>query len=380
LKILYLITGLLHGGAEVQLVELSKRMLSRGHRVAVVSVLPEGGYVEEVRGNGIPVSSLDIRLGSLDPRALTRLAGHIWRLAPDVVHSLLVHSNLLARMVRPIAPVRVQVSTALSIDEGRKSPFASKLRELGYRLTDPLSDATTQVSTASAARYVAVGAVPSSKMRTITCGVDSKAFVILDEAEKADGRMQLKKESGFRWLSVGRLVPVKDHVTAVRGFSRALGEENAAELVIRGAGPTENEVRLAAVECGVEGQVRILAERCDIPRLMNESDGFVISSTVEGMPTVALEAAACGLPIVATDVGGNREVVLDGINGFVVPPKDPEALAAAMIKVMKMSPEERRAMGLAGRMLVEQKYDFDIVAAQYEALYNELLAKKGIEV
>jgi len=98
------------------------------------------------------------------------------------------------------------------------------------------------------------------------------------------------------------------------------------------------------------------------------------------MPNVLLEAAASGLPIVATDVGGNSEVVIDSKTGFLVPPKDPEALAQVMVWLMDLSQGERRRVGEAARQHIVANYSLDHVVDQWEALYRELLAQKGVRV
>ena len=103
-----------------------------------------------------------------------------------------------------------------------------------------------------------------------------------------------------------------------------------------------------------------------------------MSSAWEGMPMVLLEAAAAGLPIVATKVGGNHEVVRDGESGYLAPPRDSTALAQAMQRLMRLSPEERRTMGERGREHVRTHYGLQRVAEQWEGLYRELLARKGM--
>ena len=115
----------------------------------------------------------------------------------------------------------------------------------------------------------------------------------------------------------------------------------------------------------------------NIPHLMNPTDASVMSSSWEGMPNVLLEASATGLPIVATDVGGNREVVLDGVTGFLAPPRNPEALAQAMLRMMELSEEKRRELGRAARKHVEENFSLDRVVDMWEALYKELLERKG---
>jgi glycosyltransferase involved in cell wall biosynthesis len=107
------------------------------------------------------------------------------------------------------------------------------------------------------------------------------------------------------------------------------------------------------------------------------ADGYVMSSAWEGMPMVLLEAGAAGLPIVATRVGGNQEVVQEGVSGFLVPPSDDQALAAAMLRLMALPEAERRAMGARGHDHVRQNYGLGRVVDRYEAIYREVLSKKG---
>jgi glycosyltransferase involved in cell wall biosynthesis len=129
----------------------------------------------------------------------------------------------------------------------------------------------------------------------------------------------------------------------------------------------------------LEGRVHFLGVRRDVPQLMAAADGYLLSSAWEGMPVVLLEAAAVGLPVVATRVGGVAEVVEDGVSGFLVPPGDPTALAQAMEKIEALTPEQRRAMGARGRALVEQRYSTGSVVDMWERLYSGLLppAKGG---
>lgn len=118
--------------------------------------------------------------------------------------------------------------------------------------------------------------------------------------------------------------------------------------------------------------------RKDIPALMNAADAYVMSSSWEGMPLVLLEASSVGLPIVTTDVGGNREVVIDGKSGFLVPPKNSEALAQAMLKMMDLPEKLRKSMGQAGRKYIKENYSLEHVVDMWEELYIEFTKNKGV--
>ena len=327
-NLVFIITSLAYGGAETQLVQLARRLRSRRWNVRIVSMIPPQAFVEEFEQTGIPVYSLDMRRGVPDPRALFRLAAILRRERPQVVHSHMVHANLLARMVRPIARVPVLVCTAHNINEG------GRLREIAYRLSDPLCDLTTQVSRAGLERSVRVGAVPGHRIRFFPNGVDAENFRPDPEARRRI-RWELDVGDAFAWLAVGRFEKNKDYPNMLRAFAR-LRREHEGLLLIAGGGSLRGEAERLAAELGVAASVKFLGIRKDVPGLMNAADAYLMSSAWEGMPIVLLEASATGLPVVATDVGGNGEVVLNGRSGLLVPPGDPEALARAMLRLREM--------------------------------------------
>lgn len=372
-KLLLLATSLDYGGAESQTACLATKLKTRGWKVQVVSMLPPRAYAEELAAAGIPVNSLGMRRGVPDPRALFRLVRILRHIRPLVLHSHMVHANLLARLARLLASVPVLVCTAHSINEG------GRRREMAYRLTDFLCDITTQVSRAGLERYVQIGAVPSHKIRFIPNGVDASRFRP-DREARIRLREDIKLEEYFTWLAVGRFDYAKDYPTMLHAFSRVIRENPTSILLIVGQGPLRPKIERLAIELGIKEAIRFLGVRSDIPELMNAADAYVMSSAWEGMPMVLLEAAATGLPIVATNVGGNSELVLDGQTGFLVPPRDPQALAEAMLCLMRLPYEIRQSMGQAGRTHVEAHYDLERVVDQWEALYCELLQRKGVTV
>ena len=133
-----------------------------------------------------------------------------------------------------------------------------------------------------------------------------------------------------------------------------------------------------ARELRLQDSVRFLGVRHDVPEVMNAADGYVMSSAWEGMPMVLLEAAAAALPIVATEVGGNREVVRERESGFLVQPRAPEALAGAMLRLMQLPASTRRTMGGRGREHVRSQYGLHRTVERWEEAYREVLSRKGL--
>jgi len=370
-SVLFLITGLSYGGAETQLVNLATKLKCRGWDVRVVSMLPPQAFVEELKNADIPLATLNMRRGAADPRAVFRLFKILREWNPDIVHSHMVHANLLARVVRIFCKIPVLISTAHNIDEG------GRWREVAYRLTDPLVDLTTNVSRAAVERYIRVSAAPKNKIMFMPNGIDTAKF----KPNKAAGqrlRNELGVDNYFVWLAVGRFEEAKDYPNMLRAFKMIVSKKSNVVLLLVGQGSLLEEVKKLGSELKLGDKVRFLGVRRDVPDLMNAADAYVMSSAWEGMPMVLLEAGACGLPIVATDVGGNSEVVLNDKTGFIVPPYNSEALAQAMEKMMALPQEKRLEMGKAGRTYIEANYSLEHVVDQWVALYMELLQRKGM--
>lgn len=222
-------------------------------------------------------------------------------------------------------------------------------------MTDPWAEVTVAVSQAVAERHSKARAVPLRKLRVIPNGVDTERF----HPPEID-----PQNIEFTWLAAGRLMWKKDYPTLLQAFAGIKG----ARLLIAGSGEDEARLREAAPP-----NVTFLGARSDMPELMRSADGFVLSSVVEGCPVVLLEAAASGLACVATDAGGvgeTRPVEL-------VPTSNPEALAAAMTRLMELPFEARRNVGAAARRHIVEHFSWPVILAEWEQLYRELYPDGG---
>jgi len=370
-RILLLSTSMGMGGADQQLLSAAIGLRDRGHEVRIVSLTPLGEMGARARAAGLSTESLGMQRGIADPRGLTRLVRLVRAWRPAVLHSHMLHANLMARAVRLFAPVPAVVSTIHNIYEG------GRLRMLGYRLTNGLVDHVTIISQAAADRFVREGIVPASLLEVVPNGVDTDRYRSVPPGARERLRQSLGLGAEFAWLAVGRFEAAKDYPNMLRAFARVREEQRGAVLVLVGRGSLQAETEALAATLGLEGRVRFVGTREDVPEFMTVGDGYIMSSAWEGMPMVLLEAAAAGLPIVATRVGGNQEVIRDGATGFLVPPGDDGALGAAMLRLMTLPETERRAMGARGRDHVRQHYGLGRVVDRYEAVYREVLRRKG---
>lgn len=335
-------------------------------------MLPPTAYTEMLSATGIGVSSLEMRRGIPDPRAVLRLARIIRQTKPAVVHAFMIHANLLSRFTRLIQPIPVLVCSARSINEG------GVIREWAYRITDSLCEITTQVCQEGLERYVHRRMVPAHKILYIPNGIEVERFAP-DGEKRRQMRRELCVEDAFVWVAVGRLEPPKDYPSLWQAFRQVVTEiPRKTILLVVGGGSLHETLAEQAQRLGLQDHLRLLGSRSDVSEILQAVDAYVMSSAWEGMSNALLEAAATALPIVATDVGGNREIVLHGRSGYLVPPSNSEALAEAMLRLMMLPEHERLEMGQAGRAHVVANFEIEQIVDRWEQLYNQLLEQKGI--
>jgi glycosyltransferase involved in cell wall biosynthesis len=355
MRIVYVLTSLGMGGAERQVLALAAHMAERGHSVAMMVLRPQ---VIAEWPTALDVIHLDMRRNPASVFAgIMRARRFLKGFRPDLIHSHSFHPNFVARLLGIGSAAKV-LSTVHNVYEGGWHRMAA------YRLTDFLSMRTTAVSTTAAERFVQLKAISKRKCVVVTNGIDTAEFV--PEAER---RARMRDEMGaggdFIWLTAGRIAAAKDIPNLLRAYALVLAAHPAAQLWIAGEGEP-----MAAQE-----NVHWLGLRRDLPALLDAADGFVLGSAWEGMPLVIGEAMAMEKPVVATDVGGVRELVGDA--GVLVSAKDSRALADAMIALMEMPADDRRKLGEAARVRIEQGFSMEARADQWEELYQDLIARGG---
>jgi glycosyltransferase involved in cell wall biosynthesis len=252
------------------------------------------------------------------------------------------------------------------------------LRMLAYRLTDGLSRRTVAVSEAAARRFVSLRAVSERRCIAIPNGIDvSELNPNPERRAHTRSAMGIEEASGnrnFVWLAVGRIAPAKDYPNLLCAFAKVRTCRSGALLWIAGEGASAElaHLRESIAQYDLGNSVRWLGLRRDVPALLDAADAFVSASAWEGMPLAVAEAMAMEKAVVVTDVGGVRELV--GVAGAVVPAKDHEALAEAMMATMQQGREEREKTGRSARERIRREFSVDANADAWEALYRELLA------
>ncbi len=349
------------GGAEKQVFLLAKEHANRGWQVTVIALSGTGaGSAEELRTAGVDYLSLQMRKAWIDPHGWLRYLAWVRRNQPEIVHTHLPHATWFARCARLLAPVRVLVDTIHTSSTG------SKARQHTYRLTHWLTNHVTAVSTSVASAAIVANIAPEKSVTILFNGVEiSQPDVSPRPSQHSPSGIE-----PFRWIAVGRLAPVKDYPTLLQAFATLTC---APTLQIVGSGPEEHTLRNLACKLGIEDRVQFAGFHRNVKPFLATADAFVLSSLWEGLPIAVLEAAAAGLPVVATDGHGTREAMRPNETGRVVPVGDVAALAEAMTQVMTMPLDHRLKMGENGREFVEKHFSLRAIVDQWESLYCQLL-------
>jgi glycosyltransferase involved in cell wall biosynthesis len=352
------------GGAERQVILLAQGLRARGWRVSVVALSGTGGdAAAELTASGVAFLSLRMRKGLSDPRGWVRFHRWLRQETPDVVHAHLPHAVWMARWSRLAEPLRVLVDTLHSSFTGASG------RRIGDRLSSWLPDQVTAVSHAVADAHRLAGVAGS--IEVFPNGVDVAAWQP-NSATRIALRRDLALQHEFLWLAAGRLEPVKNYPVLLRAMADL---PRYARLIVAGSGPLETQLRQMSTNLGLNSRVRFLGFEPNILPWMQATDGFVLSSRWEGLPMSLLEAAACALPAVATDVPGTREVIVDGDTGLLASQGSVASLAAAMTRMMVTPTDEHKAMGMRARRHVMDHFSLESALNRWEALYTDLLQR-----
>ena len=362
------------GGLENGLVNLINRLPAERYRHAVVCLTDATDFRRRIERDDVAVHELHRR-----PGHDLRLPGTLFRLF-RTLRPAIVHSRNLAAIESQVpawlagVPARVHSEHGWDVfdpDGTRRKyqwlrrahrPFVHRFVGLSQQLVGYLRDR--------------VG-VPPARLLHICNGVDTARFAP-DPAGKPPIAACPFEAGRFLLIgTVGRMHGVKDQLNLARAFLRLLEVEPAAaaqvRLVMVGDGPLRAEAAALLEARGAGGHAWLPGERADVPDILRGLDLFVLPSQAEGISNTILEAMASGLPVVATAVGGNPELVVDGECGRLVPPSDPAALAEALAAYVR-DRAMLRAHGLAARRRAEREFGIDTMVHRYQDLYDGLLA------
>ena len=357
------------------LLHVLPRMDPQRYEITLCSLTTAGPVADNIRAFGFEVIALAAR-GRADLGALIRLSRELRHRRTDILHSHLFHANMAARLVGKLSRVPVVIT-----DERDVGAWKTRSQLLLERLTVRLCDQVTAVSQAAADWAATRQGVSRSRLRVIRNGVALPP----PSADREVLRHRMRAELGLPQetpivLSVGRIDPMKGYeylVDAVPAVAEHMPQVHF--FVVGGTAEKAAQYRARllaqAADLGIASLITFGSHRDDVPDLMRAADLLVLSSVTEGLPNVLLEAMAAGLPPVATAVGGCCELDDHGRNLRLVRPRDPAALAEAILALLQ-DQELSRTMAESARAFVAAHYSWEKTVAELDQLYTDLLARR----
>jgi sugar transferase (PEP-CTERM/EpsH1 system associated) len=360
------------GGLENGLINLINHIPPERYRHAIICLKGYSDFRRRITRENVEIIALNKREGK-DFSVYLNLFKILRRLRPDIVHTRNL-GTMEGQVIAAVAGARARVH-----GEHGRDIFDLHGRNRKYNLLRkairPFVDHFIAVSRDLESWLVnTIGATPH-RISQIYNGVDSLRFHPRSGKNFKGGPQGFFTENAFVIGSVGRMASVKNYPGLIQAFLALLEEPAARErfrLLIVGEGSSRQECIEMLREAGAEALAWFPGERADIPELMNTMDLFVLPSLGEGISNTILEAMATGLPVVATNVGGNVELVKEGLTGILVPPGEPAAMAQAILQYHR-NPDLIIKHGKAARQQIEASFSMEAMTKGYLQVYDKAL-------
>jgi glycosyltransferase involved in cell wall biosynthesis len=367
-RVLYLVDTLNVGGTETQVAHVALRLRSRAHDVVVGCLHAEGSLLEVLKRGNVPI--VEFRKGktllSLNGLyQLFRLAHFLRRGRFHAVHSHDLWSNLLGIPAAWLARIPIIISSRRYLaDLEWYTPWRSLVMRVIYRMSTRVTVNSRSVRDLLARR----DSLSPEKIQVLNNAVDVDRF-----ATAQGDREHLFPGTGSHSKLIAVVANmysrVKGHTYLISAASTVCLDIPEAIFVLIGDGKERPNLEQQVRQAGLEKNFLFLGSRGDVPELLACCDLFVLPSEAEAMPNALLEAMAAGLPVVGTRVGGIPEIIRNGVDGLIVPAKDPYALAEAILRILQ-NPRFAKQLSQAGQEMVRAHFDFDRLLAELEQLYT----------
>ncbi len=354
IHVTHVVLGLQTGGLETVVVNLVRHADRRRFAHQVVCLREAGALAPLVEAEGVPVTTLQAR------GRLGMLCSLVSRLRSSRTHVLHTH-NPTPHQIGALARLLLRTPVLVHTKHGRNFPDDRTAVRLN-RWCSCWTDVVVSVSVDAADVARRIERVAPEKVLVIQNGIEIDRFSVPRPRERM----------GHLAICVARLDPVKDVPNLLGAVQHVRRSIPAFQLDLVGEGPDRERIERIRTQMGLEGAVALLGQRADVPELLAGAGLFLLASISEGTPITLLEAMAAGLPIVATTVGGNSEVVVEGETGFLVPSRDPVALGNAVLRLLG-TPGLLDRMGAAARRRAQLHFDARVMTKRYEDVYQGLL-------
>ncbi len=365
ITIVQLLHSMTVGGAEVLAAGLARRLGDR-YRFVFVCLDSVGELGEQLRDEGFPLVVLHRGTG-IDWTCSRALKEELKSQEATIVHAH-QYTPFFYALTTGILGRRPPI---LFTEHGRFFPdLPNRKHAIFNRLLMRKNDRIVGVGEAVRKALVDNEGIPENRTQVIYNGIDVTKFESTDASARSTIRNELAiGENDFVVSLVGRLNDLKDHSTAIRTARRVAEQLPNFRMLFVGEGEERTKIESEIRDAQLEKTITLLGTRHDIPEILQASDVCFLSSLSEGIPLTLIEGMAAGLPVVATDVGGNSEVVIQNETGYLAPSGDDEALAGYLI-TLGNDPALRRQLGAAGRQRAHQHFSEIENHRRYQELYD----------
>ncbi len=370
-NILYVIDNLEYGGGERVFVEIIYG-INRNQYKAYVACNHGGEFWEKLAEIGTHLRTVNME-NTINPYSVLRLAQIIKKEKIHIIHSQGARADFFSRIAMRISKSnpRVVNTIAMPVEGFDVSPLRKNVYRFFDRITECYVDTFIVVSDFLKKTLIEGRGVPAQKVLKIYNGVELSQYNPDVEYGKLRKEWGIPQDVPFIG-AIGRIVWQKGFEYLIQAIPDIIRNEPDAKILLVGDGPLKKELEDLAENLKIKERIIFAGFRSDITEILSAVDLLVIPSLLEGFPMVTLEAMAMAKPIIATNIDGITEQITDGVYGILVPPKDPSALAKAVIRVLS-DREFARSMGLLAREKVEQEFSIEKMVAETEKVYLSLL-------
>lgn len=359
-KILYLINSFNIGGAEKAMAKIVSNLDKEKYNIIVVALrMGSGQIISGIEKRGIEIINLGAR-NKFDFRVAIKLYKLLKKKEINILWCSLFHATILGRIIGKLAKIPIIINWEHS------ERFNGLYRATLNKITSSLSNVIIADSEKVASQFKNRLKISSRRVKVIPIGgLDLKNYY----------KLNTKKDTKCIIGSVGSLREPKGYPYLIKAAKIVTEKYPEAEFIIAGEGPAKEKLEQLILRTNLSSNFKLLGYQSDIPKILSKIDIYVQPSLWEGLCMTVIEAMAASLPVIASDVGGISESVINGRTGFLTPPKNPEILAKKIVHLIE-NPNLRKKMGEKGRKIVEEKYPLNKMIVKIENLLDKIIKKK----
>ncbi len=374
IKIIYLTTSCLIGGAEQVILTLVRDLNHNLFNIEVCTLSPKGALHDELDKLKVKNYNLGLKNWLYIPIAVYRLYKLLKKEKYDILNSWLFHASVMGVFISKVVKISHIIESRQHSDLMYK--YNLKIRQSLEMMTANSVDGVIAVSNAAKEVLINNEKVDQNKITVIYNGINIKKFKYnVEQREQMRKAVNIEDKTVLSFTALLR--PAKGHQYLLEAISEIKNQYPNIVLLLIGDGELMNELKLIVNRMHIEQFIRFLGYRTDIPALLSATDIYVHSSVEEGFGIAIIEAMAAGLPVVATNVGGIPEIITNNKNGILIPPENPQALADAISDLIEHT-EKRKILGEKGKQHVEATFTDDMMIKKYMEVYVKIVSANSV--